>query len=146
MSLIKYKPAFPVSNVGSWVDEFFNRSIGDIVGADFLQNQPSVNIFETTDNFRMEIAAPGLEKENFQVSVDKGYLTVSASKEQKEEENTGKYRRREFNYTSFKRNFQLPDTIDSNAINAAYENGLLVVTLPKLPAAKAEATRVIQIA
>lgn len=146
MSLIKYKPAFPVSNAGSWVDEFFNRSIGDIIGADLLQNQPSVNIFETTDNFRMEFAAPGLEKENFQVSIDKGYLTVSASKEQKEEESTGKYKRREFNFTSFKRSFQLPETIDSNAINAVYENGLLVVTLPKLPEAKTEQSRVIQIA
>lgn len=148
MGTVKYNPFVPSKAYANLFDEFFTKGLGNFVGADSLFTQPAVNVLESADNFRIELAAPGLNKGAFEVKVDKGTLTISAKKEQKEETTTpeGKYSRKEFNFATFSRSFQLPDTIDANAIGANYENGVLLVTLPKKEEAKVEAARTIEIA
>ena len=145
MSLIKYNP-FATKSVGNFFDDFFNRGITDFVGSDFSVSTPSVNVVETENSYRVEVAAPGLEKKDFEVSIDNGFLNISARKEHEEEVQDGdKYMRREFNFTSFTRSFQLPDTVKADDIAANYENGVLKITLPKKEEAKIEAAKVIDI-
>ncbi len=133
MNLINFNPFAPAkSNINNLVDEFFNRSIGDIVGSDFVMTHPSVNIVETAENYKIELAAPGLEKSDFKISVENDHLMLSTEKENTTEEKEGeKITRREFNYNTFKRSFFLPDTIDKEAISAKYTEGILLVNVPK---------------
>jgi len=145
MSLIKYDPFAPVRSLTNVVDEFFNRGIGELVGYDHAFSVPSVNVVENPQNFLLEVAAPGLEKSDFKVSVENGSLNISAKKEKKEEVQDGKYTRREFNYTSFSRSFNLPEGVKPEEVQAVYENGVLKVTLPKKEVAKVEDARVIEI-
>ncbi|MDX1477466.1 MAG: Hsp20/alpha crystallin family protein [Saprospiraceae bacterium] len=130
MNLIKFDPMMP-RTFSNMFDNFFNRSISDFVGSDFVMNMPSVNVVETDNGYGLEVAAPGLAKEDFDISVEKDRLTISARKEAKEEVNEDKFTRREFNYASFQRSFYLPETIDKDAIEARYENGVLRLSLPK---------------
>ncbi|HMQ61969.1 MAG TPA: Hsp20/alpha crystallin family protein [Flavilitoribacter sp.] len=146
MKPTKYYPFAPAKNFGNWIDDFFNRSIGDFIGTDFPAGQPSVNVIEEENEFRLEVAAPGLQKEDFQINLENGHLTISAKKEQKEEKTEGKYTRREFNYTSFSRSFNLPETVNEQGIKATYDSGILFVALPKKEEAKTKVTRTIDIA
>ncbi|MFM9948269.1 MAG: Hsp20/alpha crystallin family protein [Saprospiraceae bacterium] len=145
MGTVKYNPFVPAKVFTNLFDEFLNRGLGDFVGADSMFTQPSVNVLETKDNFQIELAAPGLAKGDFEVKLDNGTLTISAKKENKEETTEGKYTRKEFNFASFTRSFQLPDTINAADIAATYENGVLLVTLPKKEEAKVVAARTVEI-
>ncbi len=145
MSLIKYDPFAPVRSITNVVDEFFNRGIGELIGYDHAFSVPSVNVVEKPDSFMLEVAAPGLEKGDFKVSVENGCLSISAKKEKKEEIKEGKYTRREFNYASFTRSFNLPEGVKPEEVHAVYENGVLHVTLPKKEVTKVEDARVIEI-
>ncbi len=145
MGTVKYNPFVPAKVFTNLFDEFLNRGLGDFVGADSRFTQPSVNVLETKDNFQIELAAPGLTKGDFEVKLDNGTLAISAKKEQKEETTEGRYTRKEFNFASFTRSFQLPDTINAADIAATYENGVLLVTLPKKEEAKVVAARTVEI-
>lgn len=113
------------------VNEFFNRSISDVVGSDLSNSYPAVNIHESKDNFEIALAAPGLTKEGFEIHLEKNQLSISAKKETEQKEEGVKFTRREFNYTNFKRTFTLPETVDTEKINATYESGVLQLLLPK---------------
>ncbi len=117
----------------SVVDQFFNRNLNAFVGSDSGVSHPSVNVLENEQAFVVEIAAPGLQKDDFKVNVEKDQLIVSVQKEVKKEEGKegDKYVRREFSYNSFRRSFTLPENVGADNIHAAYENGVLKVTLPK---------------
>ena len=109
---------------------------------------PAVNIKETPENFEVEMAAPGMTKNDFRVELDGNLLTITSEKkvqnEQKEDEH---YTTREFSYQSFQRTFQLSkDVVDVDKIGAKYENGLLHLTIPKKEEAKQKPPRMIQIA
>ena len=107
---------------------------------------PAVNIQETEDYFLVEVAAPGKTKEDFNIELDNDVLTISSeSKKENTEEEKGKFTRREFSYSTFKRAFSLPETVDSAKINASYENGVLLINLPKKEEAKVQAKRMIEI-
>ena len=99
---------------------------------------PAVNILETEDGFKVELAVPGMKKEDFTIDLDKDMLTISAEdKFENEEKNAeARYTRREFSYKSFKRSFTLPKTIDGDKITAAYNEGVLEIVLPKKEEAK----------
>ncbi|MCX2679226.1 Hsp20/alpha crystallin family protein [Galbibacter sp. EGI 63066] len=114
----------------------------------FAPTVPAVNIKEEEDKFSLELAAPGMKKEDFNVEVEKDVLTISAeSKNEKEDKGeNGTYSRKEFSYTTFKRVFTLPETIDNEKINATYTDGVLNLTLPKKEKALEEAKRLIEIA
>ena len=92
---------------------------------------PPGNIHETADAYHLELSAPGRSKEDFKLSLDNGQLTISFEK--KEENRTEDYKtiRKEFSFRSFKRSFNLDDRIDTNGIQAKYENGVLKLLLPK---------------
>ncbi|KAA1247878.1 Hsp20/alpha crystallin family protein [Aquimarina sp. RZ0] len=108
-------------------------------------NTPAVNIKETDDSFTIDLAAPGLTKEDFVIELDTNVLLISSevSKEIKEERET--YTRKEFGYSTFKRSFTLPDTVKTVDILASYDNGVLSVKLPKKEEAKVQPKRSIEI-
>ncbi|MDF2515331.1 MAG: heat-shock protein [Sphingobacterium sp.] len=107
---------------------------------------PAVNIKENGDTFEVEVAAPGMAKEDFKVSLDGNLLTISSAKEEKNEEQTDNYTRREFSYQSFQRSFELQkDVVDQDNIQARYENGMLRLTIPKKEEAKQKEPRLIEI-
>jgi HSP20 family protein len=141
MSLIRFNS----SALPSLVDTFFNREALDSLHS--FQNQflPSVNILEKADGFEIEVAAPGLKKENFQINLIKSNLSIAYLEKEKQEETSGKFTRREFRTGSFKRNFTLPQTIENERINALYTDGILKIFLPKREEEKVNSERSIEI-
>lgn len=117
-------------NLNSFFDEFFNElpALGKTVNNLF---SPAVNIVETSDAYHLELNAPGRNKEDFQISVDKGLLTISYEKKEEAKNENAKVVRREFSFQSFKRSFTVDEKINAEAIQAKYENGLLRLLLPK---------------
>ena len=105
-----------------------------------------MNVVENEEGFRIEVAAPGLQKSDFKLNLEKNQLTISAEKEQKEENKTEKYTRKEFKYASFQRTFTLPNTVDGDRIEATYADGILNIALPKREEAKEKPARLIEIA
>ncbi len=146
MSLVRYNSDRNLRSFDSFFDNFFNNNMTDMIGSDQRQfTQPSVNIKETEDNFDIEVAAPGLTKEQFNIDVEDNVLTISAEQKSENEDSNDNYTRREFSYSSFKRSFNLPDTIQDDAIEAKYEDGVLRLTLPKKEEAKPQPPRRIEI-
>lgn len=145
MSIVKYDSFAPARGFKNLFDDFFNRNLADFIGHDFTMSTPSVNVVEQNDHYRIEVAAPGLDKQDFNVSVDRGYLSISAKRENQTETKDEKYTRREFNYTSFQRSFQLPELVNADQIAANYDKGVLTITLPKREEAKASVGRTIEI-
>lgn len=109
--------------------------------------QPAINVKEDADAFHVEVAAPGYEKADFNVKVEDDVLSISTEKKEETVETTEgiTYKRREFKYASFKRTFNLPDTVDSTKIEASYQNGILTVSIPKKEEAKPLPARTIEI-
>ncbi len=96
---------------------------------------PAVNITEEKDHFSISMAAPGMKKEDFKIDVSDSQLVISAEKESSAEEKGKKITKQEYNYSSFSRSFDLPDSVIADKINAVYTDGVLRLTVPK----KAEA-------
>jgi len=110
---------------------------------------PAVNVKETNDAFELEVAAPGMNKQDFRVALDNNILLISAQKEEKHEEQdeNGNYARREFSYQSFNRSFSLPERmVKSDEIVTHYTNGILHITVPKAEQAKVKPAKQIEIA
>ncbi len=103
---------------------------------------PPVNITEHADAYQIEVAAPGMEKTDFNLKLDGNLLTISADKKQETKDETAKAIRREFSYSSFKRSFTLDEKINAADIAAKYENGVLKVDLPKKEEVKAVAKEI----
>jgi HSP20 family protein len=106
-----------------------------------VQSVPAVNIRETDKDFEISLAAPGLSRKDFDVSVDDNrVLTISSEKKEEKETKEKNYTRQEFSYSSFSRSFALPENVKEDDVNAKYEDGVLKVTLMKkaIPAQKAK--------
>ena len=133
MTYSKFNAAAPSTSLNKWIDTLFNTTLADAMGTDFTNSSPSVNIVEHDAHFTMQLAAPGLQKSDFNINIENDYLVISAEKQTEKEgtANEGKFTRREFNYSSFKRSFQLDENINREGIAASYENGVLSITLPK---------------
>ena len=136
-NIVKFQP-FPSTKplFNGFLDDFFNRSVADFVGSDVALTQPAVNVVETEDSLKLEVAAPGFDKQDFTVNIENDFLTISAKHETKSEETKERYTRREFSVASFKRSFKLPKTVNQDAISAVYDKGILNVTLGKKEEAK----------
>ncbi len=149
MSLIK-RNGNALPSVPALFDDFFSRELFNWGNNNFSSTSttiPAVNIRETADHFDVEVAAPGMEKKDFKITLDGNLLTISSQKEYSEETRKENYTRREFSYRSFQRSFELPkDVVDESNINARYNNGLLHLTIPKKEEAKRKAPRMIEIA
>ncbi len=126
----------------------------DMFGKDFLkdffdfENNPSVpdvNVREDKDKYTIEVAAPGLDKKDFDVNIQNNVLTISSEKEHKDENEEDSYLRREFSYSAFQRSFSLPDTVNVEDIKAKHDNGVLYVELPKKKEAVEKASKKIDI-
>lgn len=131
------------------LDDFFNRDVFNW-GTNYLNSGsslPAVNIKETPENFNVEMAAPGMDKKDFKIQLDGHTLTISAEKQNEQEQKEGEtYNRKEFNYLSFCRSFHLPKNfVDGDNIKAKYENGILHLEIPKREEAKQKPSRLIDI-
>ena len=123
-------PTFP-----SFIDNFFSRDLMDWNNSNFSSTNstiPAVNIRESDDAFIIEVAAPGMAKENFTVNVDGDHLLISSERKEEKNESDENYSRREFSYQSFHRSFTIPHaSVDGDKICAKYTDGILSITLPK---------------
>jgi HSP20 family protein len=132
--LVKINPFAPAVGYRT-LQHNFDRLLSDVFNApifnDELKNTtPSVNVVETAQNFRLDIAAPGLSKEDFKINIEDKTLTISAEKKTETVEGETNLRR-EFAYSTFKRTFTLPETVAVANIKATYEAGILTLVLPK---------------
>jgi HSP20 family protein len=126
-------PVFRSRNLPDLFDEFFNSNLlPNFVEEGAWKSTPAVNIYENNEKFEIEVAAPGLEKEDFKIDVKNDHLLVySEKKDKKEEKEKGKVVRSEFRYSSFQRTFALLKEVDVAAIKANHKNGVLTIELPK---------------
>ena len=111
-------------------DEFFNN-VPQTWNREANLTIPSVNIYETINGYQLELVAPGLQKEEFKVNLEKGLLSISYDKKNSNEEKEYKTLKKEFCLSSFKRSVTLDDNINNEGIHAKYENGILKLFLPK---------------
>lgn len=142
LNWVKRHEPFLSTAVADQFNTFFND---DFFRKEPVNARPLVNIHETETGFGIELAAPGLSKEDFHIDLDKNLLTISADKKAETTEGESTYTKREFNYFSFTRTFTVPETVDTEAIKGSYENGILTVSLPK-KAEVQKAKRAIEIA
>lgn len=116
-------------------NNIFNELFSDFPATGWNRDQnyqvPAVNIHENAEGYQLELMAPGLNKEDFKINVEKGLLTISYERKAEQEQKDLKTHRREFRFASFKRSFNVDDQINVEAINAKYENGILTLALPK---------------
>ena len=115
------------------LDSFLDNLLSDlpVSNSNNSMNFPAVNICETNDNYELEFNVPGRKKEDFKITVDKNILTVSFEKTEEQKEEKKQFIKREFITQSFKRSFTLDEKIDAEKIDAKYESGILMLTLPK---------------
>ncbi len=150
MTLTKWNsPIFPT--FPRLFDDFITRDVLDWSNGHFSNTNttlPSVNIKETADGFVVEMAAPGMSKEDFRIELDNEMLKITSEKQSEQEVKEGeRYTRREFSYQSFQRSFHLPKSVvDAGKIKARYENGLLCIQIPKREEAKQLPPRQIAVA
>jgi HSP20 family protein len=132
------------SDVPAMFDDFFMRDIFLPSFSNTGVSTPAVNIIETSNDFRLEMVAPGMKKENFSLELQNDQLTISYEHEDNREgeRSDWKYLTHEYNYHSFTRSFSLPDTIDSEKIQAKYEDGILHIAIPKREEAKRKSMRI----
>ena len=131
-------------------DDFMSRNLFDWGTTNFSTTGttlPAVNIRESNENFEVEMAAPGMTKNDFNILLEDNTLTITSEKSDEQEEKDGeKFSRREFRYQSFQRRFTLPkEVVDVDQINAKYENGILKLSIPKKEEAKQKPPRTINI-
>ena len=135
-------------SLSNWVDNILNNSIG----TEFMSNfntgisLPAVNVIDKAEEFIVEMAIPGMKKSDFNIDLDNQLLSISAETKMENVENEDEnYTRREFGYSSFKRSFTLPKTVNTEKIAANYNDGILKIELPKFDEAKKKPIRSIKI-
>lgn len=147
-ALIKRNGGFP--SVNTIFDDFFSKDVFDWADKNFTaigNSLPSVNLKESDDKLEVDLAAPGMKKEDFKVEIENNMLIISSEKEESKEETRKKdnYVRKEFNYQSFYRSFYLPESIDENKVEATYKDGILHVAIAKKEGSKKKSPQTIAI-
>lgn len=147
MAILKksdYLPAW-----ASLVNDFFNTDLSEWSNRHFSDTNttlPAVNIKENKDAYLVEMAAPGMAKNDFKIELDNDLLTISSEKKDENETKEGEtFTRREYSYQSFSRSFTLPNTVDAEKISAKYKNGVLHIEIPKKEEAKTKPVKKISI-
>ncbi len=137
-------PTFP-----SFFDKFFEGNLMDWNNWNFSSTDttlPAVNVKENDDAFVIEVAAPGMSKEDFKVNYDNGRLTISSERKNEKQDQGENYTRKEFSYQSFQRSFNVPENVVSGGkIAANYKDGILIINLPKREEVKPKPSREIKI-
>lgn len=138
----------PVISRNNWMPEVFN----DFFDTDFMTRTkataPAINVKETEKGYTVEVAAPGMTKDDFNVNIDKDgnlHIHMEAHTEKKEEDKKSHYLRREFAYSKFEQTLLLPDDVEKEAIAARVNDGVLTVTLPKMAKPECPAARRIEV-
>jgi len=130
-------------------DRFFNSDLMDWNLSNFSSTNtslPAVNVKETDNEFIIDVAAPGMDKKDFKLNFHNNVLTISSERRNEKEEKNEKYTRQEFAYQSFQRSFTVSENaVDSEKINAKYNDGILHITLPKREEVKPKPLREIKI-
>ena len=143
MTLVKFANGQKNHAVTPFFSDVFDSILNDSFLSDKLSSRvPAVNISETETQFHIELAAPGLKKEDFKISLDKNVLSVSAEKKVENVEEGKKYSKREYSYNSFIRSFTLPETADQAKIDAEYTDGVLKLIVAKKEEAKAQSREI----
>ncbi|MCF8239238.1 MAG: Hsp20/alpha crystallin family protein [Saprospiraceae bacterium] len=139
-------PGRMLNPMNLWVDRFFSEE--DPFFKEIQTNwakQPAVNVKETDKAYLIEVAAPGLQKEDFQISCENRTLMIRAEHQMENEKKEDDYMRREFNYTRFERHFQLPEDVQSESVKAHYDNGILQINMPRKTMKINKETRMIEV-
>jgi len=146
MSLVKFRKS-PLENLltPDFLDFDANNLFNDRIWLKKM-NEPALNIKEKKDEFEIELAAPGFNKKDFEVTIDNGCLNILAKKEEsKREEKEEGFTRKEFSYSSFERSLQLPENVSAEKIKAKYDNGILKFSIAKKEETKRLKPKVIEI-
>ena len=140
MNLIsKQTPFFP-----SLIDDFINND-WNVKVPSLSSRIPAANIKELDSQFEIELAIPGKEKDDFEIDLDDGILSISSTQDDKKLDEKENFTRREFSYNSFRRSFSIPDSVDHTKIDANYKDGVLKVLLPKYKEAQPQPKKLIKI-
>jgi HSP20 family protein len=131
MSLIKFN-----GNSNNALSTGFNDVFDSLFKDSFLSDRmmsrvPAVNISETEDHYQIEMAVPGMNKEDFDIKLDRNMLTISAEQQSQDIQKNKQYNKKEFSYTSFVRSFALPESADDAQIEATYTDGVLNIQVAK---------------
>jgi HSP20 family protein len=151
MTLVKFRNGNRFANLpeieGSLsLPSFFSDALDRLWSDDNVSWMPSVNIREGAEDFRIDLAVPGMSKEDFKVEVENNILSVSGERKEEKKEENEKVTRSEFHYGSFKRSFNLPESANSENISANYKDGILSLSIAKHESAKPKAKKLISVA
>jgi HSP20 family protein len=136
-NIIRRDPFFELTSLQDRVNQLFNQTFGGFEGFGFEQPLatanflPPVDIFEDEHNITLQAEIPGVKQEDLSVTLENNVLTITGDRKFKEEEKKENFHRIERRYGKFTRSFTLPASVDSQSVNATFENGVLNVTLPK---------------
>ena len=119
------------SYVPTFWDEIFNDQSFNSFLNERSHTTPAVNVIEENNEYRIDVAAPGLGKKDFKIDLADNLLTISSEKKVEMDESKNKFMRREFSYDTFKRSFQLPKSVEQDKIAATHKEGILTIHLPK---------------
>ena len=137
MGLVKFNEGREGNLTRSSFSDIFENFFNDSFISDRMVSRvPAVNIAESEGHYHIELAAPGLKKEDFKLDLDRNVLTISAEKTTEQENKEKQYNKREYSYTSFVRSFTLPDSVDDANIDASYTDGVLKIDVAKKEEAK----------
>lgn len=131
----------------AWFNDIFGGDIPSIIPSNINHGValPKVNIRETADAYLVEMAVPGMKKSDFQIELENNLLSISSESKEESEHQNSTFTSREFGFTSFKRSFTLPESVNDEKIEANYKDGILYVLLPKKDEAKKKPARSIKI-
>ena len=131
MTLIK-RSNWPALMTDNWLTDFFdNNRFFDADWMKRFQEIPAVNVREKNNEFLIELAAPGLKKKDFEITVENGILTIMAERKEEKEQKDENFTRKEFSYENFTRSFTLPENVNPEKVDAHYEDGILMLTVAK---------------
>jgi len=129
MTMMRFNPN---SQLADLFEDLFGNEKKEKMERKNYECAPSTNILETNENFKLQMAVPGVKKEDIKIDLEKNILNITSKKSAEEQNNEDvKYTRKEFVYGTFCRSFTLPETIDVDKIGAEVKDGILTVTLPK---------------
>lgn len=138
MTLVKFNPTNRNNTLLPGFNDVFESIFNDTFFTDRMVTRvPAVNISESENNYHVELAAPGLKKEDFKLNLKRNSLTISVEQASDQQDNQKNYSKREYSYSSFVRSFTLPESADESNIEASYTDGILRIDIAKREEAKA---------
>lgn len=137
MTLVKFNPDSRRSSLKPSFNDAFDGIFNDTFFSDRMVSRvPATNISESSDYYHVELAVPGLKKEDFKLNLEKNVLSISVEQRTEDKKQERNYTKREYSYSSFVRSFTLPESADENGIQATYNDGVLAIEIPKREEAK----------